>query len=749
MSTLVFLLIGLFAVSVIIGGSVINVRRRRREADEEVVRKAEREAEQRAEEKERQQIEETRRKAEEERKHVEEEAQQKAKEQEQRRLADEWQKAEEQRKRVEEEKLRSAQEKEQRRKTEKEVQERAEKEELGRLDVERQQDEEERRKADDEHRKAEEARKRTEKKSQQKKEEARGRERRSPIKRGGRRRGSTKRHKIEKTPGTKPRSLKPEIVCWNEGWRWVVGIEVPEGLETLSVAQNEELLEQDNTDELHYRLKHAQGAVKVTWTGGKKDISLVGARRPCLIFKMRKEWKGLGRLVRRPTTGYYLAIVPQEWKRDEDLSGHAPIVSESVQLEGYKAHFFYQEQNTVIGFITANGERIRLESGGPRFQLVGREIGDASEEMGPLFGEQPPHIRTIDKKGWSDVGVVVVGEEGGGQNRWRMQFVPQVGVEEQKLPEEIAERRGGWYFVRIYDNNDDLLESMDFRFLCGLKDIRIESSDCLPGPNGHDNVVVQFLHQTSCEVELMDENERHALEIRRESGQTIVTIPPKPNYDKTHWILHDGEGEVETTVLVERIWWAMGMIGEVPTGWLDKAITLYRKDFTAITDKALWVRLPRLRFSRKIYLGFNPAKRRSYQVEVEKKEIAIPLRDFCDAEEIENRQEEARMMIWVQLERAKPDETVVVKLPADQPPPVKQKQQQVQKIILKEEKVRLLRVLVKSERGKRKGKGFSGKELTKAGIAREDVKHLHIPYDKRRKTSHSWNVENLKYITER
>jgi len=728
MSTLVFLLMGLFAVSVIIGGSVINVRRRRREADEEVVRKAEREAEQRAEEKERQQIEETQRKAEEKRKHVEEEAQQKAKEQEQRRLADELQKAEEQRKRIEEEKLRSAQEKEQRRKTEKEVQERAEKEELKRIEVGGQRREEGQRKVEEEH-------KRVEEEAEQKTEETRAGGRRPPIKRGGRRRGSIKRHKIEKTPGTKPRSLKPEIVCWNKGWRWIVGIEVPEGLETLSVAQNEKLLEQDNTYGLRYCLKHAEGTVKVTWTEGEKDIPLVGAGRNCLIFKMRKEWKGLGRLVRRPTTGYYLAIVPQEWKRDEDLSGHAPIVPESVQLEGYKAHFFYQEQNTVIGFITANGERIRLESGGPRFQLVGREIGDASEDMGPLFGEQAPNIGMIAEQGWSDVGVVVVGEEGGGQNRWRMQFVPQVGAEEQKLPEEIAERCGGWYFVRIYDNNDNLLESMDFRFLGGLKDIRIESSDRLPGPKGHDNIIVQFIHHTNCEVELMDENVRYALEMCRESGQTIVTVPPKPDCDKTHWVLHDGEGKVEVTVLVERIWWAFGAMGAAPTDWVDKPISLSRKDFTAVTDKALWVRLPRLRVVRRIGVGFDRGKSSSYQVEVEKKEIAIPLRDFCDAEEIENRQEEAKMMIWVQLERAKSDETVVVKVPTDQLPPLEQKH--------------LFRVNVKCQGGKRKGKGFSRKEVTKAGIAIEDVKHLHIPYDKRRKTSHSWNVKDLEYIVER
>jgi len=605
-------------LAVIVARLVINMRKRRREAEEEQYGKVEQKAKQRAEEKERQRFVETQLKAEEELKPLEAEAQQKAKE-EQRRLADELQKAEEKRKQIEEEC------------------------------------------------------KRFEEKAQQKTEGVRGGERHPPLKRGGKPRGSTKRHNIEQTSGTKPPSLKPEIVCWNEGWKWIVGIEVPEETEILSVAQNEELLEQNNTDESRYHLKHAEGSVKVTWTGREKDIPLVGVGRDYFIFKMRKDWKGLGRLVRYPTTGYYLAIIPQEWKRDEAVSDSAPVKPESVQLIGYKAHFFHQEQNTVIGFITANGKRIRVKSGGPCFQLVGGEIGDASEDMGPLFGEQLPCIQMLNENGWSNIGVIVVGEEGSSRNRWRTQFIPQVGTEKQKLPEEIANWRGGWYFVRIYDNDDNLLESMDFRFLTALNDIRIEISDFFPGPNGYDNVTVQFLHQTDCKTELMDEDIKHTLEIRCERRQTIVVIPPKPDCDKSHWILRESDAKIEVTVLVERIWWAFGVIGVTPTNWVDSPIILTRKDFTAITDKAIWVRLPRLRFVRKINVGFDRIKSRSFQVEVEKKELVIPLRDFCDAKEIENRQEESMIMIWVQPEGAKPNEAVIAKILADQPIPIQKK----------------------------------------------------------------------------
>ncbi len=724
MYKVVLLFIVVFAVSaVIVANIIIKMGKRRREAEEE----------------------ERRRKAVKERKRIEEEAQQKAEDEapleveKQKRLANELQKASEERMRIEE--VQGNAREEQRWKTERETRKRSEKEELERLEAEEQQKDEEERRRD------EEVRKRVEE-AQHKKEETHGGGQRPPLKRGGRSRGSTKRREMEQGPRTKFPSLKPEIICWNEGWRWIVGIEVPEELETLSVAQNEEHLDQDTTDESRYRLRHAEGVVKVTWAVGQKDIPVVTAERNYLIFKMRKDWKGLGRLVRHPTTGYYLAIVPPGWKRDEEASGPASVAPESVQLDGYKAHFFYQEQdgNMAIGFITTNEQRIRVESGSPHFQLVGREIDDASEYMGPLFGEQPPRIQTLDKKGWNDVGVIVVGEEGSSRNRWRTQFIPQVDVKEHKLPEEIADRHGGWYFLRIYDNDDNLIESMDFRFMMALNDIHMEKPDCLPGTSGYNDVIVQFLHKTDCKPELMDEDIQHALEIHLESGKTIVTIPPKPNCDKTHWILRGGDAEVEATVLVERIWWALEVAKITPTDWVDKPITLSRKDFTATTEKALWMRFPHLRFVRKISLGFDRSKSRNYQVEVEEKEIAIPLRDFCDAQEIEKQHEEIDMKIWVQPGGAKTYETVIVKVPAEASPLVEPKQRQVQKSISKGEKTCLLQVIIKSRRGKRKGKGFSKKELIEVEINIKDVKLLNIPYDKRRKTSHSWNIESLHYV---
>ena len=46
-------------------------------------------------------------------------------------------------------------------------------------------------------------------------------------------------------------------------------------------------------------------------------------------------------------------------------------------------------------------------------------------------------------------------------------------------------------------------------------------------------------------------------------------------------------------------------------------------------------------------------------------------------------------------------------------------------------------------RDKRKGKGFSRGELARAGITLENAMIHSIPLDKRRRTTHSWNVHAL------
>ena len=472
-----------------------------------------------------------------------------------------------------------------------------------------------------------------------------------PIDRGGRSRGPVKEKGVNGLQEERTQSLKPEIICWKEGWTWIIGIELAEGLESESISQDGIQLECDIAGGNRYPLKKMGSRIEITWSGGSETIALLRPDRNYLIFKMRNSWKEPGRLVQYSTAGYYLIVAPQDCERDIDVSGSAIVTPESTQIEGLKAHFFYQEKTKIagIGLITADGKRVLVDSKSPRFKLVGQEVYDNSEDKGPLFAEKPPLIQALDEtKGWNDVGVIVVGEEGTGSNRWRDSFVPDMSVQEQKAIDELINGRSGWYFIRIYDKDNHLIESMDFRFSKNLQGIQIEGGiSCFPDLNGYESTIVRFLHHPDCKFELIDKDKEHLLEILRENGQTTVTVPPNPNCDKTDWILNDCGVEIEVSILVERIWWSCGTLEAMPNIWMDKPAQLFRKDFIATTDKALWVKLPRPLFARKIYGGFDRTKSRFYQVEVEKKEVAIPLRDFCDCEEILNSKQACLFQLFI------------------------------------------------------------------------------------------------------
>lgn len=487
----------------------------------------------------------------------------------------------------------------------------------------------------------------------------------------GERREREERQRVETTP----RRPRPEIICWKEGWSWILGVEVPEELledPDLSVLQDEALLTSDEFYEGRYRLKRLLRKVNVRSSQDEVpiEIDLVEEEKNYLLFKLVGHYGRRGRRVRQATSGSYLAVVPDGWERDEEVSGPPTANPEPMSIDGYQAHFFYLGRDYAgkIAFVTPGSEKIEIETGTARFELVGTVLNDSSEDIGPLFGGSPPRIRALHEQGWRNVGTVVVGEEGGGKKRWRTQFNPDRDQVEQHLPDEVAKRGGGWYFVRVYDIDDNLVESLDFRFMSALQEIRIPDHPFLPSVEGHTAVDVEFLRQSDCEVRLT-EGPADSLRIAHEEQKTEATIPPNPAWDETCWIIGpEGGPQVEVTILVERVWWASGEEDAVPLEWTDKPLTLSRDCFAATSNKALWLRFPRPRWVDKIDVGFDPSKSRPYQVEVGERVLAIPLRHFGDSAEVENRRQEYRFKVWVDTKDAGCIEGVTAFVPADMKP---------------------------------------------------------------------------------
>ncbi len=503
-----------------------------------------------------------------------------------------------------------------------------------------------------------------------------------PGKRGGRPRAQSQDHEQEAVQEPESHgaySITPEIVCLKIGRKWIPAVEVPEDLlqnADLSVLHDGVPLSRDGLPRSQeefaqgcWPLKQVCGEVTVQWNG-EESFQMALGQESCLLFKLSGKYQNEGRLVKFPSSGSYLAIVPDNWERDDDPSGPPPAAPEAVSLAGCRAHFFDLEQNSgkKIVFRTPDGP-FELKPKAVRFALAGKQLNDATENRGPLFGQVPPKIRALGARRWKDVKTIVVGEEGSGKGKWRMAFHPDPEQSEQDLPLEFAARKGGWYFLRFYDSNDDLMESLDFRFLRPLKEIKISQPPPLPGEGGHRPTCVEFFHEPGCvvrpsngssynhgEIPAVDHGQVLTAEynIQREYDKTILTIPADPAYDETCWSVSFEDGpeaaRVEVTILVERVWWAVGEENSAPSEWGDGPLALARSDFAAISRKALWLRLPGSHRVNKVLVGFKRPKARPCSIKTTEKMVAIPLRDFCDCPEIQAIGT-ASLGLWIPFQR--------------------------------------------------------------------------------------------------
>jgi hypothetical protein len=140
--------------------------------------------------------------------------------------------------------------------------------------------------------------------------------------------------------------------------------------------------------------------VVVQWNEGEgvQETRAALGQDGYLLFKLSGKNQNQGRRVKFLSSGSYLVMVPDDWERDDTLSGPAPVAPESTSLFGYQAHFFELEKDGdgKIAFRTPTGKSFVIESKAPQFELVGTRLNEASGDRGPLFGGRPPQIRALD-----------------------------------------------------------------------------------------------------------------------------------------------------------------------------------------------------------------------------------------------------------------------------------------------------------------------------------------------------------------
>jgi hypothetical protein len=452
--------------------------------------------------------------------------------------------------------------------------------------------------------------------------------------------------------------------------RWAIGVEVPDELQfpSLQVQQPPDAaLEEEGSRGRRWRLKQPLESVKFVAADldGKSAVQLEIPAARYRIFRIVGVRRDRGRAVRQGTTGHFLVVAPESWQWNEELSGPSSGAPEFVSPGTCRAYHVELplEAGRAPAFTTPEGDCVRVPCAGQRFELVGAPVDDASEEAGPLFVREPPRLQCSGGPDESaTAATVVVGEEGpaDGRRRWRV-----YGEQFDDLRPAITEQRAGWFFVRLYDSNDELIESLDFRFVADLEAIEVQAASPTPGPDGHSAARIHFRHGRESSVRCCS---AHPVAIESVADGSIAIVPPDAQFDATRWFIGPiGGRAVEVTVLIERVWWARTSGGAAPgqRAWTDRPLELSRADFKATSPAAIVLRLPRAGWADEVRVGFEAGRARPIHISASTQECVIPLRELGESREIEE-QGVACLKVWLTRvdHRGERLESIVGLLPA-------------------------------------------------------------------------------------
>lgn len=437
---------------------------------------------------------------------------------------------------------------------------------------------------------------------------------------------------------------RPEFVCWKAGREWQLGVELPEALSHGSpeVTQGTGRLPADDTHEDCWRLGDLHAEVVIISGDDRFALRLrQPGDTPYLVFKCRRDGRW-GRRVRSVSRGIYLTVAPAGWQ--PDVGSASPLAGpEPTSIPDHHGYLFDFDETQPIVLRTPEG--LIQVAQRHRIDFVGHHIPDGAEGVGPLFGQQPPRLRAPTVEFWNEVRTVVVGQEGRGRGRWRAALQPVPDNIEQDLSEILAPWPSGWFFVRLYDGQGELLDSFDFRCVRPLKALDVVDLT-LPGSGGHRSARVEFVYHGACLI-APDGGLPPDGTITNQPGLTVAMLPANPFVDETRWSVRAGPGwPVSVTILLERLWWGIGDERSEPDTWTDKPFELPVIDFSATSMKALWFRVHRPRRVVELLVGFDRLSARRYEIRRNRGTCTIPLRNFTDAQELRNPGQPA-LKVWL------------------------------------------------------------------------------------------------------
>ncbi len=466
-----------------------------------------------------------------------------------------------------------------------------------------------------------------------------------PPKIGGRRGKRDEREPADGREAQTKRHTGPRfgLVCFVRERTWYLGVQVgttdvqDEESGACRVLQDGRSLCQRPGKPHVFLLQDLHSPVQVCAGDGKpRQFELPG---PTQVLVFRLDRRGtFGRRVLRISSGWHLLVVDRRWTPVPTGEQTSVLLAEPTSIEGYVGYVIHVGEEFRFHFLDEGGERVRVPIGGSKFELHGCLLRDAYPDAGPLYVGEIPRLRLRRGSGltWENVGWIVVGEEGRGKKaRTPNLEMPPEPIEGGEVPLRLPESgEPGWFFVRVYDQQGQLIESHDFRYARDLYSIELSPEDALPSEQGHRPVDVRIRHGD--EVVLIPASEEaRELEVSKSKDRSAIvnvfTVPVSPEMEEFTWrVARDECRAICIRVRVERVWWTIGPLNQVaPEGWSDQSLTVTRSKITPTSDQGLWIRLPSTGWVKSVSVGLERATARTYPVRVDERNVVVPLRDLC------------------------------------------------------------------------------------------------------------------------
>ena len=474
------------------------------------------------------------------------------------------------------------------------------------------------------------------------------------------------------------RDIILETHCWKRNKIWYFGLKVihEQSIGTCNeIRQENDLLAKSDLGDNLWIL-NSFSPVALYFSKADETIELrfniVPAKLVApLLFKLHTPDKG--KLTKYPSTGTYLMLVPADWQPDGQLAVESVDEKETILLNNFKTFKINlrETSNSLIVFRKPDEELICLAQQRIRFCLDKTNSIQLQDEAEPLFGVKFP--RVIDREqSWNDIGTIMISDQMGKYQTLVKSPFPLTTSKELDLNhiknrgEDAIDKIVNIIFILdIYDRFNVLLESISFKYLDNLQEIKIDDYPILPGSSGHAEISVHFIHDQGCEIGIAS-NEATGVALRSDDKGTVATISPIPALDITRWLVRDSQNrQLSLTTRLNRIWWQLANHTKIPEKNHAKDIPIKISSFNSggEPDLGVYIWLPE-QYNDKFLIGFEKNRAKAYSKNANESGIFISMNELFNETGGVNLTGSQQLKIW--LDKDKEDFSVILDLMSQQ-----------------------------------------------------------------------------------